>query len=769
MPITPPAVDNRRYQQLVDEALARARVHTPEWTNFSQSDPGVTLVQLSAFLAESVLYRANLVPERNRAKFLQLLGVPLATATPATGLVTFANERGPAATLTLPADLDVRAGPILFRTETGLDVLPLETRVYLKRGIAQPSATLIDYYRLLYASYGLEMPGSFALYETVAFDGAVISTVDLSADTVDGALWIALLGRRDDIGTDTTDPWKQIRDQLGGRTLSLGIMPATTATDVRRTPSSADATGGQLIFELPRVGNDRRLVASSGQPAPTYRQIESRGGGNTLTTPSIVELVLPPADEIGTWENLQPLESGVGDLPPAIEDNDLAGRVISWLRVRAQPGSTARLLWVGINAVRVRQHQRVVAEPLAAGDGSADQQRRLAHPPVLPGSITMTTETEGQLRRWQEIDDLMAAGPEVPAADNRQPPGTAAGPDLPTDVFLADHEAGLLTFGDGLRGRRLPFGARVFATYEFCQGAAGNVAAGAINSAPTLPSSIVVTNPVRTWGGADAESITDGEKQVRRYLQHRDRLVSVADFRSIGKRTPGVDIGRIDVLPAFHPDLTPIEPGVAPGVVTLLVIPRSDPQQPDAPRADKLFLDAICRYLAPRRLVTTELIIAGPVYKRIWISVGIDVAAGFAIVDVTDSVAQRLRRFLSPIPPEQGGSQEVMEGVFVQEVPASSGGWPLRTAVSARVLLAEAARVPGVLAVESLQLAEEQLAAADEIAMEGLELPQILGISVVAGEAQPIDVIRGAAAGDSASEAGDAPVRLQVPVVPEAC
>ena len=44
MPITPPVIDDRRFGQLVDETLARARVHTPEWTNFNQSDPGVTLV-----------------------------------------------------------------------------------------------------------------------------------------------------------------------------------------------------------------------------------------------------------------------------------------------------------------------------------------------------------------------------------------------------------------------------------------------------------------------------------------------------------------------------------------------------------------------------------------------------------------------------------------------------------------------------------------------------------------------------------------------------
>src|SRR5882762_10178822 len=101
MPLTIPTLDNRRYQDLLDEALARIPVHNPEWTNFNHSDPGVTLIELFAFLTESLLYRCNQIPERNRRKFLSLLGIPLQPASSARGLVTFANERGPRQTLTL--------------------------------------------------------------------------------------------------------------------------------------------------------------------------------------------------------------------------------------------------------------------------------------------------------------------------------------------------------------------------------------------------------------------------------------------------------------------------------------------------------------------------------------------------------------------------------------------------------------------------------------------------------------------------------------------
>src|SRR5215210_1204270 len=104
MPLTVPVISDRKYQNLLDEALARIPVHNPEWTNFNRSDPGVTLVELFAFLTENLLYRSNLIPERNRLKFLSLLGVPLQPASSARGLVVFSNTaNGTPTTLTLSA------------------------------------------------------------------------------------------------------------------------------------------------------------------------------------------------------------------------------------------------------------------------------------------------------------------------------------------------------------------------------------------------------------------------------------------------------------------------------------------------------------------------------------------------------------------------------------------------------------------------------------------------------------------------------------------
>jgi hypothetical protein len=135
-----------------------------------------------------------------------------------------------------------------------------------------------------------------------------------------------------------------------------------------------------------------------------------------------------------------------------------------------------------------------------------------------------------------------------------------------------------------------------------------------------------VSNPIPTWGAAAAESTAEGEANITRWLRHRDRLVTAADFADITLRTPGVDIGRVEVLPLFSPNA----PGRSAGAVTVLVIPRSDPNHPNAPVAGRQFVNTITKWLDARRLVTTEVHIRGPQYVRIWVSVGIQTVTATA-------------------------------------------------------------------------------------------------------------------------------------------
>jgi predicted phage baseplate assembly protein len=757
MPLRLPEIDSRNFQQLVDETLARVPIHTPEWTNFGPSDPGVTLVQLYAFLTENLIYRANQIPMRNRAKFLDLLQIGLRTASAARGLATITNVQAPAAVEMIAADLELLAGKFPFRTTRGLHVLPVEGQLFVKRPLSVERPELLSYYKLLYASYDSDLPAETTLYETAPVAPGE-TLIDFST-TIDHSLWIALVAREEHADRTGEDRWATIRQALAGRTLSLGLAPSTDVEQrILRPGNGGRAPADLLVFEMPQTDGEGMIgLDEAGVPDPRYRRIEARADFDPLTECGVVELALPSADGLRLWRNLDPLEAGVGELPPSLEGDAAADRVVTWLRVRATGGAHVRLRWAGINATPIRQIERVLAERLPDGDGTPDQVRRLARAPVLAGSVRVMTTSFDRERTWSEIDDLLAAGPEVPVAG--APPTTA-----PTDVFLADHEAGVLRFGDGLAGRRLPVEARVFADYLYSEGAEGNVSAGAIKDAPLLPAGFAATNPIATWGGADAETVAEGEKQVRRMIQHRERLVTAEDFVTIAWRAPGITIGRVEVLPAWHPSLAPAAIGVAPGVVTLLAIPRHDPAHPQAPRADRPFLDALCRHLDPRRLVTTELVLRGPAYRGIWISVGVEVAGGVAIAETTEAVRQCLRAFLSPLPP--AGLAEQQAPLYGSPPERARLGWRLNEAVHARVLMAEAARVPGVVSVADVLLSEGGGPAVPSIPINGIELPELLGISVVQGAPVDLALLRG----DPAPSAADpSRRRLPVPAVVGSC
>ncbi len=73
MPLILPDLDDRRYADLVEEARALIPSYAPEWTNHNPSDPGITLIELFAWLSEMLIYRLNRVSDDNLRTFLKLL------------------------------------------------------------------------------------------------------------------------------------------------------------------------------------------------------------------------------------------------------------------------------------------------------------------------------------------------------------------------------------------------------------------------------------------------------------------------------------------------------------------------------------------------------------------------------------------------------------------------------------------------------------------------------------------------------------------------
>jgi hypothetical protein len=747
MPINVPHLDDRNYADIVRDALARIPVHNPEWTNFNDSDPGVTLLQVFAFMTESILYRANQIPERNRLKFLQLLGIPLLPAAPAEGFVTISNDRGPLVVRTFNADLDVRAGQVQFRTTQGLDVLPIAAQLFYKRSL-QVSEDQQTLYQNLYSDLLGTENTELAFYETALMprsdaDGT-LPVLDLGT-TVDGCLWIALLAR-------TAAELASVRSQLVGKTLTVGVMPYLEEEGLT-------VAAGQTERAEVQETAVRWEIADASTNEANYRPLRFRSEGSVFNAPGLVELSLPSTEaELTAWNFTEPGDEGTGEYPPSLADSNLGNRLITWIRLRLDNAmastANARLSWVGINATQVRQRSLVGGEVVGTGTGEPDQSFRLANTPVLPETLILKVGNDPE--PWQQINDLLAADPEVPVGNPRRPIYVTNVPTMTatsqTKVFTLDAESGAIAFGDGAHGAR-PTG-RIVANYAFGGGRQGNVGIGSINRSPQLPAGYTVTNPIRTWGGDDAQDVAIAEKSIARYVKHRDRLVSVEDFIDVTQQTPGVDIGRVAILPLFDPNLfdaTLPETQTIPGAITVMVIPASPNN--DNPLPDQFFLEAVCRHLQPRRLVTTELHIRGPKYVDIWVSVAIEVLNGYAAAPVREAVKEEIYRFLSPL---YGGQQ--------------GQGWLLNTPVRQAELEAIVARVAGVRLVnDPLLLGTATVSPLDKISFAGLELPRLAGVSVVSGVgsvATPIDELRNAPS-VTAPPVGDR--WIPIPVIPEQC
>ena len=290
MPLTLPTLDDRRYQDLLHEALARIPVHNPEWTNFNPSDPGVTLIELFAFLTETLLYRCNQVPERNRRKFLALLGIPLQPASPARGLVTFAAPASSSQVLTVPDATHLAAGKIPFEVDLGLQVLPLEGRSYLKRAVPLADPRQTDYYTQLYLSHLGQPPiAQPVVYETIPLAGRGEQGVDLAQDSVDGAIWLALLSPAPP-ASPLHNP-AQARKVLRGTTLSLGVLTASDEPSVDLLPGEAGRSVTAVPWEFHVLAG---RVGGSGpdQRQPRYQRLEALWTGNPLGGAGIAQIRL---------------------------------------------------------------------------------------------------------------------------------------------------------------------------------------------------------------------------------------------------------------------------------------------------------------------------------------------------------------------------------------------------------------------------------------------------------------------------------------------
>jgi predicted phage baseplate assembly protein len=125
-----PNLDDRRFQDLVDDAKRLVQQRCPEWTDHNVSDPGVTLIEAFAQMVDQLIYRLNRVPDLHYVKFLELIGVELRPPAAARGTVTFWLSAPQPQLVLVRAETGVATPrtdihePIVFGTTRDLHIVP---------------------------------------------------------------------------------------------------------------------------------------------------------------------------------------------------------------------------------------------------------------------------------------------------------------------------------------------------------------------------------------------------------------------------------------------------------------------------------------------------------------------------------------------------------------------------------------------------------------------------------------------------------------------
>lgn len=708
MPFPPPVLDDRNYDDLIGELRDRIAVYAPEWNDLSPSNPGITLLELVAFLGENLLYRFNQIPDATRTWLLHLLQVPLRSSQPARGLVAAAVQG--TATTDLPAGSVLKAGATRFETEQDLAVVPLDSITMAKIASAAPTdADLVAAAQAAIDAVGADDSDSIAYYVPTALppDPAAPGAQPLDVPSaVDGMLWIALLAP-----TPTTDVDDLLRTggPLDGRVLNVGVAldpELASMFEVDPCPGASDSTAPVEQIEW-QISLDQ--VDADG--SPVYRTLpmvsDSTGG---LRRNGVVRVQLPALP--GLVGVPTPEAPGAGQFPPEVDD---PRPVVCWLRAYPVAGGPEipRLSWVGINSTEVVQAVTAAPEFMGTGTGAPDQVMSFAHQPVQADAapVVVQVQEQGVWQSWTLVDSVAPYGP-----DDR--------------VWMLDAEAGTATFGTTLTGRAPQVGERVRAlSYRYGGGLEGNLTAGTtwqvdrsgpLGAVPAPAGApLTIKNPMATAGGAPAETLADGMDRIPGEFRRHDRAVTSSDFAELALATPGSEVGRAECLPLFHP---PSQQTDAAGVVTVVVWPRVDAAHPDAPQPDRGLLRRVCAYLDVRRLVTTELYVVPPAYRIVAVSIAVVVKPGYSADAVRRWVELVVRQYLAPLPPYGPDGH----------------GWPLGRQVFGPELQAAALQVDGVDYLAELTVGEladdgTSWVPTDPVVLEPWEVVSLGSITVVAG------------------------------------
>ncbi|WP_437877869.1 putative baseplate assembly protein [Sorangium sp. So ce513] len=654
MPFALKNLDDRSYNDLFAELRRRIPAYLPEWTDHNDSDPGITLLQLFAWLMETAIYRLNQAPdERMYAAFLDLVGLGPAPARPAEAIVALKMRPGAAPVVRAAHEV----GFVAEGAGDGDEDIPFEAEADVSLIGAALAAVLVD-------------------------DGVSHAWTDVTEANRRGDAPYAPFGEAEGagralyLGLDAAAPGRapEITGRFDTAELRLfvrveeeagGLHGTTASSATRQTPGGGRPEAPELI---------EGGVAWEGRVGPgAWERLEVAGDETRgLRRSGIVRVVLTRR------------------LAAGAEVGDVGGGAQIWIRaVPAAPGAAAprRIRWLAINALRVRQWRTVVRELLQPGsDGTPNQVRAVLEPPILLDPerppVVEVEEAVGEgearaFRPWRLVDDLATRRP-----DGR---GDVAPDGPPLRVFRVLEDRAGVAFGDGIDGLIPPPGqGNLRITYRTGGGAAGNGAKLRLAPGADLPG-LEAREPEQrepAWGGADEEPAAEARARAPGRLRALERAVTPADFEALAVDRAGV--ARAVALNRRHP-LYPRAPVT--GALTLVVVPPRVGDDP-APAPTQDVLDRVAAALEPYRVLTTELFVVGPRYRRVDVTVEIEVAREADAAPAREAVTARLRRYLDPL---TGGHE--------------GAGWPLGAPIAQGELREIVHGAPGVAAIRCLSVA----------------------------------------------------------------
>lgn len=209
----------------------------------------------------------------------------------------------------------------------------------------------------------------------------------------------------------------------------------------------------------------------------------------------------------------------------------------------AGEGFTLGNLVLRANVVRGGHGEAKPAKVLGSGDAARRSQSfvlkekdvAFVADPTQPAGVAAAVEVTVAGQTWRQVATLRDSRPSDPHYEVR----------LTEDGYLA------FTFGDGLRGRRLPTGTNnVRVSFRVGTGLAGNLPPGSLTR-PARPNARVdaVAQPLAATGGNDREDVASLKAQAPKSVLTLERAVSLSDFGALAARQASVWQAKAFALP----------------------------------------------------------------------------------------------------------------------------------------------------------------------------------------------------------------------------